>query len=423
MRQKQSVSYQLHPHPASVHNHSVALQRLPINQHRTIAYPQGYQRLTPSHARPHYHTMAMPPNRGDEVSQELGGDHDSGKPVFTSHPPLVHQQPGYSFPGQSCFFDYCFDYRTEEATLYNPLQSFPAQESAPCSLQTLDQPYSLTTLPASPNNTTASQAVAPRDVPIMPLVQTNVDTTQFEPVESEHWHKASLDFSTGNDDDTFATSSPTCTDSTNFGPFTPHDESGFSEVTWRRLSHDLSSSYDSSGSDMFKAHGPDTCFSSFSDASSGIGPQFGSQASHCGGHPSHRSSFEELRAPSVEVLPLNPRSFPESFRDTDGLPTILPVIAPKPEEYDGSVVSCTASNTTRQCSTEREREANLRDRRDQYLLDRREEGFTYKEIKVMGNFFEAESTLRGRVRVLTKDRSARVRKPVWTESDVGTPLY
>ena len=64
----------------------------------------------------------------------------------------------------------------------------------------------------------------------------------------------------------------------------------------------------------------------------------------------------------------------------------------------------------------------MRERRDQYLLDRREEGYTYKDIKVMGNFSEAESTLRGRVRVLTKDRSERVRRPVWTESDVGTPL-
>lgn len=57
--------------------------------------------------------------------------------------------------------------------------------------------------------------------------------------------------------------------------------------------------------------------------------------------------------------------------------------------------------------------------RDQYLLSMRARGLSYKEIKRRGRFTEAESTLRGRVRVLTKDKSERVRRPEWTNNDVS----
>lgn len=63
-------------------------------------------------------------------------------------------------------------------------------------------------------------------------------------------------------------------------------------------------------------------------------------------------------------------------------------------------------------------DAQVRRDRDKYLLKMRHEGFSYKEIKRRGNFREAESTLRGRVRVLTKDKADRVRRPEWTEDDL-----
>jgi hypothetical protein len=64
-------------------------------------------------------------------------------------------------------------------------------------------------------------------------------------------------------------------------------------------------------------------------------------------------------------------------------------------------------------------EATHRRERDRYLINRRREGFSYREIKRMGKFREAESTLRGRVRVLTKDKSERVRRPEWNQNDVS----
>ena len=50
------------------------------------------------------------------------------------------------------------------------------------------------------------------------------------------------------------------------------------------------------------------------------------------------------------------------------------------------------------------------------------QGMSYKEIKARGGFEEAESTLRGRYRTLTKPREERVRKPEWRDRDVSSPL-
>lgn len=60
-----------------------------------------------------------------------------------------------------------------------------------------------------------------------------------------------------------------------------------------------------------------------------------------------------------------------------------------------------------------------RSARDKYLLKYRRKGWTYKEIREKGNFSEAESTLRGRYRTLTKEKDARVRKPEWQDNDVS----
>ncbi|SMR51956.1 unnamed protein product [Zymoseptoria tritici ST99CH_3D1] len=63
-------------------------------------------------------------------------------------------------------------------------------------------------------------------------------------------------------------------------------------------------------------------------------------------------------------------------------------------------------------------EATHRRARDRYLLTKRREGWSYRDIKRMGKFREAESTLRGRVRVLTKTKEERVRRPAWKQRDI-----
>lgn len=56
---------------------------------------------------------------------------------------------------------------------------------------------------------------------------------------------------------------------------------------------------------------------------------------------------------------------------------------------------------------------------DRKLIKWRQEGLSYREIKERGGFSEAESTLRGRYRTLTKRREDRPRKPVWRKMDVS----
>ena len=58
------------------------------------------------------------------------------------------------------------------------------------------------------------------------------------------------------------------------------------------------------------------------------------------------------------------------------------------------------------------------DAKDVFLVQSKLAGMSYKEIRDRGNFSEAESTLRGRFRTLTKEKENRVRKPEWEERDV-----
>lgn len=58
--------------------------------------------------------------------------------------------------------------------------------------------------------------------------------------------------------------------------------------------------------------------------------------------------------------------------------------------------------------------------RDEFLVRSKLAGMSYKEIRTKGNFTEAESTLRGRFRTLTKRKEQRVRKPQWQERDVSS---
>ncbi|CAI7654855.1 unnamed protein product [Penicillium viridicatum] len=58
------------------------------------------------------------------------------------------------------------------------------------------------------------------------------------------------------------------------------------------------------------------------------------------------------------------------------------------------------------------------DERNTFLIDCKRRGLSYKDIKRVGGFKEAESTLRGRYRTLTKSKDQRVRKPKWQDKDI-----
>ena len=60
-----------------------------------------------------------------------------------------------------------------------------------------------------------------------------------------------------------------------------------------------------------------------------------------------------------------------------------------------------------------------REAKDEFLVKSKLSGMSYKDIKIAGQFSEAESTLRGRFRALTKPKDSRLRRPQWTGPDVS----
>lgn len=378
----------------------------PLISYTTPRYPLFNNTLAPRYVSARQ-TMSVQPEPVRETEWQTQGDRDRGSEytsAWLSQAPRVPPQAPQYVDGQSYFED-CTNYRAEEAALYNPYRTLSIQDSSTVHpLDILTMPCFPTVSNSAATNYGTAQATATNDdIPIMPTVQTNVDISQFEPVKREDWHRASLDFSV--DDDDFAIS-PTST----YGPFTPSSENGF-PLALRRASGDSNSDLETGGLDMFKDVGNvDLGFSSVPDLSSSIGSQFNGQLSQYGGLPFMGGSLAAPGAPAIQG----------SFRGIDGLPPSLPVLAPSIGKSDSGSVSHSVTKAEHHAPSESESDvgATTRDERDKYLLDMREEGFTYKEIKKMGGFTEAESTLRGRVRVLTKDRSERVRKPVWSEKDV-----
>lgn len=62
-------------------------------------------------------------------------------------------------------------------------------------------------------------------------------------------------------------------------------------------------------------------------------------------------------------------------------------------------------------------------KKDALLLEGKRLGLSYKEIKRRGGFEEAESTLRGRYRSITKRKEERVRRPQWQPRDVSVTFF
>lgn len=314
---------------------------------------------------------------------------------------LSHPQPEQIY-GYHSFFEDNMDYHPEEATLF-----IPPSGPIPRSMEALTPSYA----PPATRESDASTSTR--------LLQTNVDAAQYGPVFQEDWRRASIDF---DDEDA---PSPALTEATSHGPFTPNghdgDFGGLGLVAMRQLSHELSSSYDSLSSDPLEGMFKDVTVSSIrafdpweiskacrtTATETSLGLQYAPLSSNSlAGLPmlAARSMHDTIAKDEKPTLSRG------RFRDVDGLPTGASTPPSEHTRRRGTAQLSIAPAVTES--------SNSRKARDQYLLDMREKGFTYREIKDSGDFEEAESTLRGRVRVLTKARSERVRKPEWTDRDV-----
>lgn len=98
------------------------------------------------------------------------------------------------------------------------------------------------------------------------------------------------------------------------------------------------------------------------------------------------------------------------FKSTPAKNLAPKTIEPKP------LAAVSSSNSSHASPTAQAQ--HHRDAKDDFLVRSKLAGMSYKDIRRHGNFVEAESTLRGRFRTLTKHKAARVRKPEWTDSDV-----
>ncbi|KAI1854659.1 hypothetical protein JX266_000777 [Neoarthrinium moseri] len=121
-----------------------------------------------------------------------------------------------------------------------------------------------------------------------------------------------------------------------------------------------------------------------------------------------KSSNTDVPAPSARSRGSSRQNQPAEQQALTCHPKSLAEIKPKPAR--SAVVESPAAELPPQ--------AIERNKKDKFLVDSKLAGMTYKEIRRKGGFTEAESTLRGRFRTLTKNKEARVRKPEWTDTDI-----
>lgn len=178
--------------------------------------------------------------------------------------------------------------------------------------------------------------------------------------------------------------------------------------------------------------------SSSNESSDDDHSEFSSPESYAIDEPQNRRSRQILPSSGTlsQMVPILPSNDPTSSRTTKKRPTRLTNISvsnnkkknsppptsklsemsrssvhkriePKPMDYPSNAQSSTLAKAMQ-----------YRDAKDDFLVRSKLAGMSYKDIRKKGNFTEAESTLRGRFRTLTKHKTARVRKPEWNENDV-----
>jgi hypothetical protein len=106
---------------------------------------------------------------------------------------------------------------------------------------------------------------------------------------------------------------------------------------------------------------------------------------------------------------------PNHYFDTTQQSVQPAALAATPSSFEGLSPDIDLVMAGRRNSVKAHQRAAAKDRE---LIEWKRQGLSYKEIKARGGFEEAESTLRGRYRTLTKPKYLRVRKPEWQQKDV-----
>ncbi|GAB7358383.1 hypothetical protein MBLNU230_g2453t1 [Neophaeotheca triangularis] len=265
-------------------------------------------------------------------------------------------------------------------------------------------------------------------MPALSLLDEDVDASNYEPVSNDDWALASTDYGP----------SPAST----HGPFTPLEtdasEGSFNQhnsKAWagapRSIDHNRAlAQY--GGDVMFQpqiredASMLTSVYGSAPSSTWSIGPS--APNSSFGTNTSVNPTNDSMTLYTNPTYPTHPHSHAQAnpiFHHPNPVLPSTTLYAPSETSHSASSEEPTQQNppnnpqhseaaTTATTNGETEHRRN----RDAYLLEMRRKGHSYKTIKRRGGFREAESTLRGRVRVLTKEKWERVRRPEWTEADL-----
>ncbi|KAH9838202.1 hypothetical protein Tdes44962_MAKER08206 [Teratosphaeria destructans] len=363
------------------------------------------------------------------------------QPVFqTRHPPAVSRLPqqyvsamaGTPQPLPNFFADEMYHHQQDhgyEEALNQPQQFQGAMEPSSQSfafrpLLPITSSGRITSPALTPHARSASTSMLPHlinNIPVPGILNHHIDETKYEPVHPLELECAALDYDSASSPDSVETVSPLTPASDNISSMTDH----FFTVG-RRYSQDPTiaeefvqpHTYKPVQQAMYPGAAPTVAHQythaipahygltntpnySFGNDGAGLGIQF-PQYHHTHSMPRYlppaamhnntsMCSFEANSAVGDEAVSKADTEINASPDDEGRLSA---------ESEDGSM------------------DVNFGMSEDaKFLIDKRREGMSYKDIKRIGNFKEAESTLRGRYRMLTKPHTARVRKPKWTEKD------
>ncbi|KAF2641671.1 hypothetical protein P280DRAFT_516692 [Massarina eburnea CBS 473.64] len=142
-------------------------------------------------------------------------------------------------------------------------------------------------------------------------------------------------------------------------------------------------------------------------------------ASHHPAWPDTRYTHDTSRMQYYDDGVTAPRSYPQrnngagrQYGNSAQAPSSHRTLA-RADDTSSSTASQDYSSSTPPSNTVSRRKIE-----DKILVACKNKGMTYKQIKEKLKTSAAESTLRGRYRALTKDKDARVRKPVWMDKDL-----
>ncbi|KYG41683.1 hypothetical protein M433DRAFT_137840 [Acidomyces richmondensis BFW] len=265
----------------------------------------------------------------------------------------------------------------------------------------------LTTMPPDSLIKTESATLA------MPgILDGPVDQTQYEPVDEREWLHAAIDYD-ATSPDSLASTSPLTPTADFCVPFTEHIL-----ANGQYQNNSASASYFAQNQDIK----PILQTPPLSSMPPGHYPQCdGAQMpQNVFNHNTH-STISPGTVTSLQALhhpqPMRTYSTQNAFKWADNTSSYGAADRTISVEYDES-----GYDNERVEAAEADQDTSSKSKKlsasNQALIRMRNEGISYKEIRRRLNLREAESTLRGRVRMLTKDKSERVRKPTWSPNDL-----